>query len=228
MWKLILAEFEYYKIYLQSIFIITFILFSFILIFAWDSAELEIPGISSLMVGIAILIIAIRSIKSAREKRERVIAILPIQRWKIGLARLLFLDLFWILILFSFIIILVMSHWDNLFLGLIWYFLSLSSVIFIFNAAPIIQQDLAAIFINKIMRDLLTIIYLLVFFSFYFIFLGARAFSKYFSFPQYEFLSGEIHKLSPTIEGTVIFACVAILLSLFSLFLYHKRQLYFQ
>ncbi|KAA3617086.1 MAG: hypothetical protein D8M58_04180 [Calditrichaeota bacterium] len=228
MWKFLKSEYEYYKLIINFTLALVSILFIVILGFGWESAEKEIPGVSSVMIGVSILIISIRSVKSAKEKNERFFSLLPLSRWKLGLARLLFINGFWGIMFSSFVIILLIFHAGEIRLYLFWYFLSLSSLIFIFNQAPFFHKDLTSIFTGKYAKWLITFAYLLLFFTVYFLFIGTRAFSRYFSIPELEIFSGHIHQLSPTPFGTLTFVSISILLSLLGLLLYQKRKFYLE
>ncbi len=190
--------------------------------------EKDIPGISSLMLGVSILIISIRSVKSAKEKNERYISIQPLKRWKIALARLMFVNGYWLLILSSLIILLVLFKYNELNRNLVWYFISLSSIIFTFNLAPFFHKDLTSIFTGKFAKGFITIAYIAIFISAYFLFIGTRALTRYFSIPAFEILSGQIHQLSPSPIGAIFFLIITISLSLASILLYQKRKLYFE
>ncbi len=228
MWKLIKSEFEYYKITISLVFGIMLILFVIIVGFGWESAEKDIPGISSLMLGLSIVIISIRSVKSAKEKNDRFISVLPLKRWKIALARLMFVNGFWLTSLSGLLLIMAIFHFNEFSESLFWYFISLSSIIFTFNLAPFLHKDLSSIFTDKYSKAAITAVYLVIFMSIYFLFIGTRAFTRYFSMPEFEFLSGQIHQLSPSPVAAFAFLFVSILLSLLSLFLYQKRKLYFE
>jgi hypothetical protein len=228
MWKLLKSEFEYYKKIIYFSLLLLSILFFLIISSGWESVEKDIPGISSLMLVVSILIISIRSIKSVKEKKERFMSLLPIMRWEIALARLLFINGFWLTVLACLIFILTIFHFNELRANLFWYFISLSSIVFTFNLAPFFHKDLTSLFTGKYAKIIITATYLLIFFSVYFLFIGTRALTRYFSMPAFELLSGQIHQISPSPIGATFFFFITIMLSLLNLFLYQKRKLYFE
>jgi len=228
MWKIIKSEFKYYMPIINITLAVLSLLFIVIIGVGWESIEDDIPGISSLMLGVSIIIISIRSVKSAKEKYERYISILPLKRWEMGMARLMFINGFWLIILACLILLLITFRSNELRISLLWYFISLSSIIFTFNLAPFFHKDLTAIFTGKYSKAIITAGYLIIFFSVYFLFIGTRALTRYFSIPEFEALSGQIHQLSPSPFGTVFFLSVTIILSLISLLLYQKRKYYFE
>ncbi len=231
MWKIVRSEFIYNKF--SMIFLYVFILTIFSAVFAsgWSSAEQDVPGLTTIM-GVTLMVIHFLKILSrfTREKFDRIFIMLPISMFKIAVARLLFIITNWTILLLLFWLGLLIFRMDSFEMWIFWFMASITGIILSINAWPVIHRDLLFYLKEQYQKIILSIIYAAIFLCGSLI-LTSDGIHRYFPTIPLDSLLIIREKFGSFISspiGALNLFAIGVGLSIFSVFIFHKRKFYLE
>ena len=228
MWQLIKAEFNYYKTILSIIFLFFSFFVFFISAVKWKTANANFASISSLLIGMVVVMQAFRNIKSNKEKNVRLLMQLPIPPWKVSFSQLFFVNAYYAISFIIFTFFLALFNHISFDQHFMFYFFTVSGLIFIFNAASFFHLNLAAIINFKNFKMAYSIFYVLFYGSLYLIFITGYSINEHFDLPWFMQISDIIHSFGDSLQGSLIILITGVLFSFATIFLFLKRKMYLE
>lgn len=142
MYAIIKSELFYYKniLIVVSTFIIS--LNTVFILYGGDSIEKAVPALRVSCFAFTIILFVYRIITLAKENRDKIFASLPIDRKDAGLARVVFVPLFWAFSILLFFISNIIVQNSVFISGIVSEVISITGIVLILNALAIIFLDL--------------------------------------------------------------------------------------
>lgn len=226
MWRLLKSLSQYCGFIIVAGLTVVGIVTVFFLVLGGSDFDNSVPAYRSVLMAATALVWLYSFLMLHKEKRDRFHILLPIPVRQIGVVRVVFLIGFWTTILLVFIL-------SNVVVGnlqnnptLIWNVVSLTGFVFAVNSAPYLQRDLTNMFTSKGQRFFLSVVWVILVTIGYVLFVllimpvesfGSLAVVK-------EFITMNI--ITP--GGAFLFFLLGLGLSILSIVLYGRRQLYIE
>jgi hypothetical protein len=171
MWRLLKTEFEYDRFVLGMCFsFVTIISFVFLILGGGD-LEKSIPAYRAVLICSAAIVWFNSLVKLQKEKRECIQMKIPVGIRTIGLSRLLYLCIFWIIIAGLFFIINWIVKGHTLDLTDVTSTFSMTGILFMANAFTLLQKDLRYFYTGKHAKFLLSVLFFILICIAYFVFI---------------------------------------------------------
>jgi len=165
MWPLLKSELLYHKISI-SFFSIVYLTLSIVVFnWGWSDAELDIPGIQSIMVVTGIIIIFVRYFRLVQEKSDRYFSTLPLAFFKVGLEKNIYGVFIWIILSLIYWTVLAVFRFESINLRYIFDFISVSGLFIAGNAILLSMRDLNYSITAKYQKIVLSAIYAVIIIS---------------------------------------------------------------
>jgi hypothetical protein len=154
MWKIIKADFKYHKIVFIAPVAVVLAGLAANVVQGWRQLEHDFQGMRTVMGVATAFIFLIKYLAMIGEKRNRHNMALPLKSWQIGLSRLLYCIIVWVIFLILYWSATATAHPYRIAI-IIWDTISLSGLVLIANALMFIFVDLNYIGIKGIQKILL-------------------------------------------------------------------------
>jgi hypothetical protein len=198
----------------------------FFLVLGGSDFDKSVPAYRSVLMAATALVWLYSVLMLHKEKIDRFHILLPISVRQIGVVRVILLIGFWTTILLVFILsnVVVGNLQNNP--ALIWNALSLTGFVLVVNSVPYLQRDLANIFTSKGQRFVLSVVWVILVMIGYVLFV-------LLVMPVESFGSLDVAKEFITMNiitpgGAFLFFLLGLGLTILTIVLFGKRQLYIE
>ena len=230
MWKIIKADFKYQKF----IFIFPYAIVLAAIITnvsqGWRQNEHDLQGVRSVIAAMtALLFFSYYFLMFIREKRYRLITLLPISQWKIALPRIFFAILIWLsfLVMYWLGTAMIRPYRADI---LIWEMLSFTGFVLVANSTMFIFYDLLFTLTSKCQKVILRLIFLISFFIGYFLFLLFSVDEQSWSIFKSLLLpyKNDLSSITSNYIGAVLSLSIGIMMTILSVVAFGRRKTYTQ
>ena len=225
MWKLILAEFKYDRLFLGIAYsIIIPILIVYVFFGGKDAMSTKwlMMGIWQMFMA-TIIVWAFSTSSMFKNKKVRYFTLLTLSPWSTILLRFIKPLIFWLSMIMLFWIIHLLSSPDKIALNLIWQILCLSGVLLVFIAIRFIAHDMRY-YINEKYRKFIitsTVILITVLFGAYFF-----TIFSYYGIRPFHSLQEYVPAILLTPKAALLFITIGLFLSTVSVITFIRRKSY--
>ena len=170
MWQLLKTEFEYDRFILGMCFSLFILISVVFLTLGGNDLEKSVPAYRAVLICSVAIVWLNTLVKLQKEKRECMHVKIPISIRTIGLSRLLYLFIFWIIIAALFFIISWIVKDRSLDFSDVTANISMTGIIFNAIALTFLQKDLKYFFTGKLAKVILSVLFFILICIAYFVF----------------------------------------------------------
>jgi len=224
MWQLLKTEFEYDRFVLGICLSLVILISLVFLTLGGSEIEKSVPAYRAVLICSIAIIWLNTLVKLQREKRECIQMRMPIHIRTIGLSRLLYLFIIWMIIAGLFFIVNLTVKGSALDPTDVTAIVSMTGIVFIANGLTFLQKDLRYLFTGKHAKFILSVLFFILICIAYFVFvLSVMSFEVR---PSFDSLRMGLRSLFFSGWGAACLMGLGIGFSLLDLWVFRNRKMY--